>query len=185
MAKRWLGWLAVVAAGTGGVDRGRGHQRTPKTWRHKVKRSLESNKPSASPLCQGSSGTELKGKKKVGLSLQSTVTLHFQNRSPLPRSNMEKKNTSVAITSVGASNNRSADREEQGWVQSENGKCLGAVVLINASSKPKKEVLPRFQLCLQLFTLSDFCCLTALCNLLQTRAICKNNQVQMHEPFSL
>lgn len=49
-----------------GADRGRGHQRTPKTWRHKVEKSLESNKLSVPLLCQGPSGTDLKSEKRWG-----------------------------------------------------------------------------------------------------------------------
>lgn len=51
--KKATGVAGRGGSGYRGVDRGRGHQRTPKTWRHKVKKSLESEKPSAPPLFQG------------------------------------------------------------------------------------------------------------------------------------
>lgn len=92
--KKATGVAGRGGSGYRGVDRGRGHQRTPKTWRHKVKKSLESNKPSAPPLCQGPSGTDLKDEEGGGEFIEDSNSA-FPEKDPSCRTIMGKKNKTL------------------------------------------------------------------------------------------
>lgn len=64
-----------------------------------MKKSLESNKPSAPPLCQGPSGTDLKDEEGGGEFMEDSNSA-FPEKDPSCRTIMGKKkqNTSLIIT---------------------------------------------------------------------------------------
>lgn len=62
-----------------------------------MKKSLESNKPSAPPLCQGPSGTDLKGEEGGG-EVTEYCNIAFAEKHPSYRSIMGGGNPSLAST---------------------------------------------------------------------------------------
>lgn len=80
-----------------------------------MKKSLESNKPSAPPLCQGPSGTDLKGE-EGGSEVTEYCNIAFAEKDPSYRSIMGGRGGQPFTGQYffGAYNNRSVDREEQG-----------------------------------------------------------------------
>lgn len=94
--KKAIGVAGRSGSGCRGADRGRGSPVDPKNMKTQLKKSLESNKPSVPPLCQGPLALTWKVKKVI--SLQSTVPLYWQRRTPISMSIVEKQQSNRHVT---------------------------------------------------------------------------------------